>query len=325
MIFDEIKQKLGNLKNIIILNNFPYELQNNIINDLIEHIKDRSKKDYKINRIYEDTNIKKINEFIANIDLFTYSTILVIYKYTQNIQNLKKILPDDNIIIILFTDEKNIREDKDFSIIEFPKDIDVSNFINKFCQNNGIKFENKEVEALFKSYFNGISSFLEKTLQDILVYLKKIKKNIISKEIAIQFLSFSSNYSFFSIINSFFQKDKFTFFYQYMQLVESENDFNVFFQPFLKEIKLLAIISSVIDDNNFSYNSNKSIIISFLNKLNIQYNPYKLQYDLKKIENFGKEKIYLLLEFLLSIDIYSRYYDKSSSQKLFEIGINQFI
>lgn len=327
MIFDDfVLNKIKKLKNITIFNNFPEDTHSSIINKTLEYIKENSKKEFEVHKIFEDFDIKKLTNYINDISLFGSNLILILYKFDQNLSSLKKLKLQDDIFIFIFADEKNaISEDENISFISFPKNINVESFIHKFLSTHKLIFENKEVEDLFKSYFNNISSVLEKILEEILLYLNKIKSKTITKEIAIQFLSYSSNYSLFTIINSFFQKDKFTFFYQYMQLVESENDFNSFFQPFLKELKLLAIISSFFINKSTIQEMDKNNLINLLSKLNIQYNPYRFQYDIKKIETFGKEKIFNLLDFLLTVDLYNRYYDKFSAQKLFEIGINQFI
>lgn len=326
MIFDNIvKDKISKLKKIVLFNNFPEDIQNSIINSSLEFIKTKHGDNFEIQRIYEDINIKKLTQIIQDITLFSEPLILIIYNLTQNFIQLKKLNIPEDVYLFIFINEKSIEEDKEICLINFPKNLDSTIFIDDFCEKNNIKFENREVEDLFKSYFINISSSLEKVMEDILLFLSKIKSNIITKEIAIQFLTYSSNYSFFTILNSFFQKDKYTFFYQYIQFVESENDFNSFFQPFLKEIKLLTIICSLFEGKLSISSYDKNEVISFFNKIEMQYNPYRFQYDFKKIESFGKEKFFLLLEFLLSIDIYNRYYDKFSAQKLFEIGINQFI
>ncbi len=326
MIFDNIvKDKISKLKKIVLFNNFPEDIQNSIINSSLEFIKTKYGNNFEIQRIYEDINIKKLTQLIQDINLFSEPSILIIYNLTQNFNQLKKLNIPEDVYLFIFINEKSIDEDKEICLINFPKNLDSTIFIDDFCKKNKIEFENREVEDLFKSYFINISSSLEKVMEDILLFLSKIKSNIITKEIAVQFLTYSSNYSFFTILNSFFQKDKYTFFYQYIQFVESENDFNSFFQPFLKEIKLLTTICSLFEGKLSISSYDKNEVISFFNKIEMQYNPYRFQYDLKKIENFGKEKFFLLLEFLLSIDIYNRYYDKFSAQKLFEIGINQFI
>jgi len=326
MIFDEIiRNKISKIKKITLLNNFPEDLQNSIISSIVETLRENYKDKIEIHRIYDDINIKKLTEYLNDFGLFSQTIALFVYNFSSNLSSLKKISFPSDLYLFIFTDEKNLAEDRDISIIQFPKTLNSSEFINNFFNKNKIKFENNNVEELFKSYFNDISGSLEKVLEDILIYLQQIKSNIVTKEIAIKFLSFSSNFTIFNVTNSFFQKDKYSFFYQYMQFIESENDFNGFLQPFLKEVKILTILSSIISEKSNLTNFDKNNILSFFNKINFQYNPYRLQYDLKKIENFGKKKFYSLLEFLLSIDIYNRYYDKSSAQKLFEIGINQFI
>ncbi len=326
MIFDDIlKDGIKNIKKIVLLNNFPEDLQNNIVNRLVELLKDQTKENLDIHRIYEDINLKTLNEYISNNDLFSNKTIFFIYNFSQNVSSLKKIQIPEDIIIFFFIDEKNLNKDEYINIIQFPKSLDASGFIEGFLSQNKITFESYEIKDQFNSFFNSVSFPLIKVCEDILVYLKKTKSNIITKDIAFQFISYSPNFSFFSIINSFFQKDKSSFFHQYIQFVESENDFNSFFQPFLKEIKILVIISSIISDKIGYSPKDKNLIINYFNNINLQYNPYRYQYDMKKIESFGKERFVSLLEFLLTVDIYSRYYDKQSAQKLFEIGINQFI
>ncbi|MCR4421808.1 MAG: hypothetical protein NUV32_04985 [Exilispira sp.] len=326
MIFDEIiKNKISKIKKITLLNNFPEDLQNSIISSIVGTLRENYRDKIEFHRIYDDINVKKLTEYINNFGLFSQTIAIFIYNFSSNLSSLKKLVFPSDLYLFIFTDEKNLSEDTDTSIIQFPKNLTSSEFIKDFFVKNNIKFENNSVEELFNSYFNNISSSLEKVLEDILIYLNKIKSNIVTKEISIKFLSFSSNFTIFNITNSFFQKDKYSFFYQYIQFIESENDFNSFLQPFLKEVKILTILSSIISEKSYLSNFDKNNILSFFNKINFQYNPYRLQYDLKKIENFGKKKFLSLLEFLLSIDIYNRYYDKSSAQKLFEIGINQFI
>ena len=326
MIFhDLIEKSIKELKNLTLINNFPEDMQNSLISEIIDIIKSKRSEEFEIHRIYEDTPIKKLEEFISDINLFSNKILLFIYNFTSSLSALKNLKIPEDLFIFIFTDEKTIKENKEISIIQFPKDIDYSDLINKFLANNNIKFETKEVEDLLKSYFNGISSTLEKVLEDILIYLKKTNTKTINKELALQFLTSSLNFSFFNIINSFFSKDKNSFFYQYIQFVESENDFFSFFLPFLKEVKTLTIISSILSENKSFINIDKSAVLNYFNKIQYSYNPYRFQYDIKKIENFGKDKFSLLLEFLISIDLYSRYYDKQSAQKLFEIGINQFI
>ena len=326
MIFNNfLNYDLSKIKKIVLLNNFPSDLQNNFVNQLIEELNKGNKEELNIHRIYDDINIKILNEYLSNIDLFSNKTIFFIYNFTQNLSSLKKLNIPSDIILFIFTDEKQIEVDKNITIIQFPKSLDLATLLNQFLNQNKIKFESKETEEFFKSFFNGLTISLEKVCEDVLLYLKKINSDLITKDIALQFLSYSPNFSFFSILNSFFQKDKLSFFYQYMQFIESENDFNSFFQPFLKEIKILTLISSIMSHKLLSTTSDKNLIISYFNKIKIQYNPYRYQYDLRKLENFGKDKLVNLLEFLLSIEIYSRYYDKQSAQKLFEIGINQFI
>lgn len=326
MIIDQIlNDKIFKLKKINILNNFPEDLQNNLVNKIVEILKEEYKNQIEIHRIYDDVNIKKLSDYINNFDLFSQTIALFLYNFTQNLSSLVKLSIPSDLLLFVFTDEKKIEDTKDISVIQFPKNLDPHKYINDFCINNKIKFDNNNTEDLFKSYFNSFSGTLEKVLDDIMIFLQKTKSNLITKEIVAKFLTFSSGFTIYNITNSFFQKDKYSFFYQYLQFVESENDFNSFLQPFLKEVKLLTILASSTMEKSIITESDKNNIFNFFNKINIQYNPYRLQYDLKKLENFGKKRFYSLLEFLISIDIYSRYYDKSSAQKLFEIGINQFI
>lgn len=330
MLINNLLDREDFSNHIYILNNFPDDFQSRAVDIILEKLKEKYKSNLVVERIFDKSNIKSIIEFINSMSLFSDDTIIFYYNFSDDVKKFEKVVIPDSLKIFVFTNFKKLESVKNIKQLEYPSNINPMAYINNFFKSANLLFDDNSTKIYLASFFDQNSLALEQICENISAYVKSQKLNIVNKEIINQFISFSPSLSIYSIFNAFFKKDRLSFYHQYIQFLQESNDFLSFLIPFIKEVKTLALISSIENQNSFSSTYAKTKngdtnIISYLKKCQLNYNPYKLQYDKQKLANFENVKILELFEFLLSVDIYSRYYDKNAARLFFEIGITQFI
>lgn len=311
------------IPNIIFFNNFSEDTYDIISNLLINRVnKDKSYEIIKIINKIDNNTLKEINDKIIDINFFDKGKIFIIFN-CSNIKNLKKIFSNKeykNHFFFIFINFKSyeLKELKGYLIIEYPKNLQISRIVIDYFNEKHINIQD-DVIKMFDTYFFEYNIELENILEKIYLFIKEKKINILDKEIAKQFLFLSNQVVYFELSELFFKKQIKKFILLYKEFVLQQNSFEKFLYVFSNEVKLLLIISSLIEKND-----NENYILSNLNNIGINYSKYRLKYDKVKINNFGQKKLKELFSFLLYCDYSLRRYQKNNVQLIFEVKILDF-
>lgn len=325
MIIEKIIEKSLSFKipNVIFFNNFSEDLYDIIIRIVIDKIKDKEK--YELIKIINSSDkqiIEIIEDNISDYNFFDTGKMFIIYS-CNNLKIFDKIFSNKDcsnhyFLIFIKVNSFVLKNISNFKIIEFPRYLRISKIVYDYFFERKINI-NSDVLKMFDNYFSDYSIEIENILDKIYIYLKENNINSLNREIVQKFLFLSNRVVYYELSDLFFKREIKKFFLLYKEFVIQQNGFEKFLYVFINEVKVLLLISEIYQQSN-----NEQFILSSLEKLGINYNRYRLKYDLIKINTFGRKKFKELLSFLLYCEYSLRRYQKSNVQLIFEVKITEF-
>jgi|GEM_PF-4812877 hypothetical protein len=324
MIIEEkiIFENLNKIKNsnFVIFNNF----NENSIFYVEKEIQDKLKVDgsneiVKINNI--DDFEKKLNEIIHSFSIFESKRLFIIIGNPKN-EIIKKVIKENNDKFIFFTQNypfKNLDESlkREILFIDYPKNIIIYNFVKDYFKDKDILINNESLEYLSILFLN-YTVDLGIIIKNIELYCKENKIKNINREIVEQFVYFSSDYMVYQIVDFLYKRKKENFFSLYFQTITNTEGFTNFFFFLLQDVKKLIIVGEFI----LKEKEDENKLLNYFNSLNINYNKFRLKYDIEKIKNFGLNRFYKLLSFLIYINYLLRKFNYETVKNIFEVYIS---
>lgn len=317
-----LREKFENIKNnkLIIFNDFKDDSIYYIQNYLIEKL--------NLNNKYEIIKYDNIKDFEKNYNFVVYS---------NNIFEINKIFfikgnPSKNLInqiikdklehlFIFFSENFNLENyqeniKKVLVYITYPKFINLEKLISLYLKVNNLNISKDLIEYL-SSYFINYTIDLGIILQNIKIYCNENNINNVSKDIIDKYLYLSGEIYSFQLSDFLYKKNKNSFFNLYFHITSTTDGFLKFFYFLLNDVKRLLLIGEII----LNQKNSEEFLLNYFNNIGINYNRFRLKYDLEKISNFGINRMIKLLSFLIYISYIIRVYNDDLVKNIFEVYI----
>ncbi|MCX8058744.1 MAG: hypothetical protein N3A58_04970 [Spirochaetes bacterium] len=320
-LFIEKKELIKNSK-IIIFNDFKENSSNFIENCIIENLVVAGEFE-----ILRENNMKEFEkEFdkkIIGTNIFELKKIFFIKgNPDRKILSLINKVEDDYKFIFFtenFTNE-DIVNDKNIIYIIYPKYINLNSLISGYFKRNNLFIENENVEYIL-TFFINYTVELGVILQNIKIYCLENNIRSVTKDIINKFLYLSGEIYIYQLVDFLYKKKKVQFFNLYFNIASNIDGFYNLFYYLINDVKRLIVVGEfIIKERNKEEN-----LIEYLNKIGINYNRFRIKYDIEKINSFGLNRMYKLLSFLIYINYLKRIYYDELIKNIFESYICSFI